>query len=100
MLEREIGTSLQELTSIIDSLNADLSVHGILIQLPLPPHIPVGAILQRISVDKYVDGFHLYNLGSLVVGRTVFSPCTPYGVEKLLESEGIPVEGQNVVVVG
>ena len=69
-------------------------------QLPLPPHIRVASVLERISVEKDVDGFHLYNVGGLVTGNTVFSPCTPYGVQKLLEHEKIPIEGRNVVVVG
>eukprot|EP01042_Synura_sphagnicola_P034927 gene34927-44770_t len=84
----------------IAALNADPSVHGILVQLPLPPHIDMPRVLETISVDKDVDGFHLYNIGGLVTGNTVFSPCTPYGVVKLLESEGIDLKGQNVVVVG
>jgi methylenetetrahydrofolate dehydrogenase (NADP+)/methenyltetrahydrofolate cyclohydrolase len=81
-------------------MNADPAVHGILVQLPLPPHIDMRRVLEAISVDKDVDGFHLYNVGGLVVGNTVFSPCTPYGVVKLLEHEHISVEGQNIVVVG
>jgi methylenetetrahydrofolate dehydrogenase (NADP+)/methenyltetrahydrofolate cyclohydrolase len=85
---------------LISELNARDDVHGILVQLPLPPQFSIGEILRSISVDKDVDGFHLYNVGGLVVGDTVFPPCTPYGVVKLLESEGIPLEGQNVVVVG
>jgi methylenetetrahydrofolate dehydrogenase (NADP+) / methenyltetrahydrofolate cyclohydrolase len=63
----------------IAELNDDPSVHGILVQLPLPQHFDMSRILQTISVDKDVDGFHLYNVGSLVVGETVFPPCTPYG---------------------
>ena len=84
----------------IAALNADPAVHGILVQLPLPPQIDMPRVLETISVDKDVDGFHLYNIGGLVTGSTVFSPCTPYGVVKLLESEGIDLKGQNVVVVG
>lgn len=84
----------------IAALNADPAVHGILVQLPLPPQIDMPRVLETISVDKDVDGFHLYNIGGLVTGNTVFSPCTPYGVVKLLESEGIDLKGQNVVVVG
>ena len=76
------------------------AIHGILVQLPLPAHIRVSSVLERISVEKDVDGFHLYNMGGLVTGNTVFSPCTPYGVQKILEHENIPVEGRNVVVVG
>ncbi len=75
-------------------------MHGILVQLPLPAHIKVSSVLEKISVEKDVDGFHLYNMGGLVTGSTVFSPCTPYGVQKILEHENIRVEGQNVVVVG
>lgn len=84
----------------IEWLNADPLVHGILVQLPLPPHFRMRQVLEAISRDKDVDGFHLYNVGGLVVGETVFPPCTPYGVKLLLESEGIPIDGQNVVVVG
>ncbi|HEY2533495.1 MAG TPA: bifunctional methylenetetrahydrofolate dehydrogenase/methenyltetrahydrofolate cyclohydrolase FolD [Xanthobacteraceae bacterium] len=84
----------------IAELNADPTVHGILVQLPLPPQFSISQILRTISVEKDVDGFHLYNVGGLVVGDTVFPPCTPYGVVKLLEQERIPVEGANVVVVG
>ncbi len=90
----------ESLVGTIESLNADPAVHGILVQLPLPPHIDMRRVLETISVKKDVDGFHLYNVGGLVVGNTIFSPCTPYGVVKLLEYERIKVEGQNVVVVG
>lgn len=84
----------------IEALNADPQVHGILVQLPLPPHFDLTRVLEAISPDKDVDGFHLYNVGGLVIGNTVFPPCTPYGVLKLLESENIAIEGKNVVVVG
>jgi methylenetetrahydrofolate dehydrogenase (NADP+) / methenyltetrahydrofolate cyclohydrolase len=81
-------------------LNDDPAVHGILVQLPLPPSFDMSRVLHSISADKDVDGFHLYNVGGLVVGGTVFPPCTPYGVLKLLEHERITLEGKNVVVVG
>jgi methylenetetrahydrofolate dehydrogenase (NADP+)/methenyltetrahydrofolate cyclohydrolase len=84
----------------IERLNADPAIHGILVQLPLPPSYRLRDILEAISREKDVDGFHLYNVGSLIVGDTVFPPCTPFGVQRMLESENIPVEGQNVVVVG
>jgi methylenetetrahydrofolate dehydrogenase (NADP+)/methenyltetrahydrofolate cyclohydrolase len=84
----------------IKALNEDPDVHGILVQLPLPPSFDLKQILEAISIDKDVDGFHLYNVGGLVLGDTVFPPCTPYGVVKLLEYEGIALEGKNVVVVG
>lgn len=89
-----------DVLSDIKTLNADHKVHGILVQLPLPAHIDVRKILEEISVDKDVDGFHLYNVGGLVVGNTIFPPCTPYGVQLLLETTGIDVMGKNVVVVG
>ncbi len=84
----------------IERLNADDTIHGILVQLPLPPQFALRKVLETISRDKDVDGFHLYNVGSLVVGDTVFPPCTPFGVQRILESENISVQGQNVVVVG
>ena len=84
----------------IRRLNEDPTVHGILVQLPLPSHFDANRVVGAISSDKDVDGFHLYNVGALVQGETVFPPCTPYGVLKMLEYENIPVEGQNVVVVG
>jgi methylenetetrahydrofolate dehydrogenase (NADP+) / methenyltetrahydrofolate cyclohydrolase len=85
---------------LIDQLNRDPSVHGILVQLPLPEHFDNRTVLEAISPCKDVDGFHLYNLGALVAGSMVFPPCTPYGVQRLLAHEGITIEGQNVVVVG
>jgi len=84
----------------IQRLNSDPMVHGILVQLPLPVQMDGRRVLAAISSDKDVDGFHLYNVGALVQGETVFPPCTPFGVQKMLEYENIPVEGQNVVVVG
>jgi methylenetetrahydrofolate dehydrogenase (NADP+)/methenyltetrahydrofolate cyclohydrolase len=89
-----------EVVGKIAELNDDPAVHGILVQLPLPASFDMTRILRTISADKDVDGFHLYNVGGLVVGGTVFPPCTPYGVLKLLEHENISLEGKNVVVVG
>lgn len=99
---RRFPTTVQneELLGAITRLNRDDAIDGILVQLPLPPHIDLPAVLETIAVEKDVDGFHLYNVGGLVTGNTIFSPCTPYGVVKLLESEGVPIAGQNVVVVG
>jgi methylenetetrahydrofolate dehydrogenase (NADP+) / methenyltetrahydrofolate cyclohydrolase len=94
----EIGEG--ELLAHIQRLNNDPTVHGILVQLPLPPSISVRRVLETISQSKDVDGFHLYNVGGLVIGDTVFPPCTPYGVQKILEHEGIELEGKNVTVVG
>jgi methylenetetrahydrofolate dehydrogenase (NADP+)/methenyltetrahydrofolate cyclohydrolase len=89
-----------EVVAKIAELNEDPAVHGILVQLPLPASFDMARILRAISADKDVDGFHLYNVGGLVVGGTVFPPCTPYGVLKLLQHENISLEGKNVVVVG
>lgn len=93
-------TDPQVVIDKIEDLNQNAEVHGILVQLPLPPSFDISRILHAISVDKDVDGFHLYNVGALVVGGIVFPPCTPYGVVKLLEHEHISLEGKNVVVVG
>jgi len=85
----------------IRALNADPAIHGIIVQLPLPARLDARSLLELISPDKDVDGFHLYNVGGLVIGGdNIFPPCTPYGVQYLLEYSGIPIEGQNVVVVG
>jgi methylenetetrahydrofolate dehydrogenase (NADP+)/methenyltetrahydrofolate cyclohydrolase len=100
VIELPATTPLETLLAVIEEQNRDATVHGILVQLPLPRHLPVQPVLERIAVEKDVDGFHLYNVGSLVLGNAVFSPCTPYGVQKLLEAEHIPIAGQNVVVVG
>jgi len=86
--------------SKIGELNRDPKIHGILVQLPLPAHIDNNKVLEAISAEKDADGFHLYNLGALVTGGTVFPPCTPYGVMALLDHYKIPIEGQNAVVVG
>lgn len=84
----------------IARLNADPAIHGILVQLPLPPQFDARRLIEAIAVEKDVDGFNLYNVGALVAADTVFPPCTPYGVVCLLEYSGIPITGQNVVVVG
>jgi methylenetetrahydrofolate dehydrogenase (NADP+)/methenyltetrahydrofolate cyclohydrolase len=94
------GVSEQTVLDKIAELNRDSKIHGILVQLPLPQHIDNHKVLEAISVDKDVDGFHLYNLGALVTGSTEFPPCTPYGVMTLLDYYGIALEGQNAVVVG
>lgn len=84
----------------IADLNGDPRVHGILVQLPLPPQFDMTAVLHAIDSAKDVDGFHLYNVGALITGNAVYPPCTPYGVMKMLEYEAIGLEGKNVVVVG
>jgi methylenetetrahydrofolate dehydrogenase (NADP+) / methenyltetrahydrofolate cyclohydrolase len=100
LVELPATATQDQLLSRIDALNTDPTIHGILVQLPLPPQIDVHSVLERIDFHKDVDGFHLYNVGGLITGNTVFPPCTPYGVQKILEHEEIPVEGRNVVVVG
>lgn len=90
----------QTLLERIAVLAGDAKIHGILVQLPLPPHIDNTKVLEAIPIEKDVDGFHLYNLGGLVVGQSVFPPCTPYGVMCLLDHLRIPIEGQSAVVVG
>jgi len=94
------NVSEAELLKVIQELNENPRVHGILVQLPIPKTISTLKVLETISVDKDVDGFHLYNVGGLVIGNTVFPPCTPFGVQKILEYEGIDLEGKNVTVVG
>lgn len=93
-------TQEETLLALIGGLNHDSTVHGILVQLPLPRHINMRRVIEAIAVEKDVDGFHLYNVGGLVVGSTVFPPCTPYGVQLLLETIGLEVAGQHAVVVG
>ncbi len=84
----------------IAALNAAPHIHGILVQLPLPPRFEVRTMLEAIAIHKDVDGFNLYNVGALVASDTVFPPCTPFGVLCMLEYSNIPIAGQNVVVVG
>ncbi len=90
----------EEVVGLVGQLARDNAVHGILVQLPLPRSYNLERVLSTIPVEKDVDGFHLYNVGGLVVGGTVFPPCTPYGVMRLLDHEGIRVDGRNAVVVG
>ena len=92
--------SQDEVVERIQELNRNPKIHGILVQLPLPRHFESSKIIASIAVEKDADGFHLYNVGALVTGNTVFPPCTPYGVMKMLEKYGIPVEGKHAVVVG
>jgi methylenetetrahydrofolate dehydrogenase (NADP+)/methenyltetrahydrofolate cyclohydrolase len=93
-------TGEAELLALIGRLNADARIHGILVQLPLPQHIDDARILEAISPDKDVDGFHPFNMGRLITGRPIFRPCTPYGIMVLLQESGIDVKGKEVVVVG
>lgn len=93
-------TEPDDLEDILDGLNADPEVHGILLQLPLPDHLDEDHFLRRIDPAKDVDGLHPFNQGLLMQGRPRFVPCTPYGVQELLVRSGIEIEGARVVVVG
>jgi methylenetetrahydrofolate dehydrogenase (NADP+)/methenyltetrahydrofolate cyclohydrolase len=93
-------TSQEELRALIDRLNADSRIHGILLQLPLPKHLDEKELLVRIDPDKDVDGFHPMNVGKMVVGEEAFLPCTPHGIIQILMRNGVRTEGAHVVVVG
>ncbi|HEY5974287.1 MAG TPA: bifunctional methylenetetrahydrofolate dehydrogenase/methenyltetrahydrofolate cyclohydrolase FolD [Geobacteraceae bacterium] len=93
-------TSEADLLALIDQLNHNPKIHGILVQLPLPKHINTEKVLEAISPAKDVDGFHPYNVGRLVVGKPTFQPCTPYGVMVMLKEFGVDLTGKEVVVVG
>jgi methylenetetrahydrofolate dehydrogenase (NADP+)/methenyltetrahydrofolate cyclohydrolase len=93
-------TTESDLIELIDSLNENTAIDGILVQLPLPPHIASRAIIERILPTKDVDGFHPYNLGRLAQGEPTLRPCTPYGMMKLLEHHDINPQGLHAVVIG
>lgn len=93
-------TTEDELLAIIDKLNLDENVHGILCQLPLPKHIDEEKVIKRISPKKDVDGFHPENVGSLVVGQKGFVSCTPAGIIQLLKRSNVDIAGKNCVVIG
>lgn len=93
-------TPEQKVLEELKLLNNDSEINGILVQLPLPKHIDEDKILETISPEKDVDGFHKINVGAMVIGRARFYPCTPHGVMKLLEYYGIAIEGRHAVVVG
>lgn len=94
------GTTEEELLSLVNKLNEDEKIHGILVQLPLPDHINETKILRTVSPLKDVDGFHPYNVGLLVEGNPRFVSCTPNGIIKLLDYYNIDIKGKEVVVVG
>ncbi|GAB3349559.1 MULTISPECIES: bifunctional methylenetetrahydrofolate dehydrogenase/methenyltetrahydrofolate cyclohydrolase FolD [Chromohalobacter] len=93
-------TTQTELEALVDSLNADADIDGILVQLPLPEHLDERPILERIRPDKDVDGFHPYNLGRLAQRLPVLRPCTPKGIMTLLQESGIQARGLDAVIVG
>ena len=93
-------TNEEDLLKLVDQLNKDDKVHGILVQLPLPKHIDENKVLYAIDPDKDVDGFHPVNVGRLVIGEDRFPPCTPAGIQELIIRSDTPTEGAEVVVVG
>jgi methylenetetrahydrofolate dehydrogenase (NADP+)/methenyltetrahydrofolate cyclohydrolase len=94
-------TTQDELLRLIEQVNADPAIHGLLVQLPLPKHINTDLVLRRVSPDKDVDGFHPVNVGKLVLGDpTGFRPATPYGVQQMLVRSGIETKGANAVILG
>ena len=90
----------EELLSKIAELNEDDSIHGILVQLPLPKHIREMAVIEAISPEKDVDGFHPVNIGRMMIGQEAFLSCTPFGILVMLKESGVALEGKHVVVVG
>jgi methylenetetrahydrofolate dehydrogenase (NADP+)/methenyltetrahydrofolate cyclohydrolase len=100
-IKRDATITEAELLAIVDELNADPTIHGILVQLPLPKHIDTEKVLLRVNPAKDVDGFHPVNVGKLVIGDpTAFRPCTPYGVQQMLIRSGIETKGAHAVVIG
>ncbi|UCD54115.1 MAG: bifunctional 5,10-methylene-tetrahydrofolate dehydrogenase/5,10-methylene-tetrahydrofolate cyclohydrolase [Dehalococcoidia bacterium] len=93
-------TSEEKLLAVIDKLNKDSKIHGILVQLPLPKHINATKVLYAINPKKDVDGFHPVNVGKLMIGEPDYIPCTPHGIWQLLIRSGVQIEGAEVVVVG
>jgi methylenetetrahydrofolate dehydrogenase (NADP+)/methenyltetrahydrofolate cyclohydrolase len=93
-------TSEKDLLALVDKLNKDPKIHGILVQLPLPKHIDTTRVLYAIDPEKDVDGFHPVNVGKLMIGEPNYIPCTPHGIWQLLIRSGVQIEGAEVVVVG
>lgn len=100
VIELPADTTEQDLVTLVQTLNGDDTVHGILVQLPLPKQIREEVIIETISPEKDVDGFHPTTIGKMLTGQDTFFPCTPFGVVKMVQSQNIPIEGKHVVVVG
>lgn len=94
------SVSETQLLDEIKKLNDDQRVHGILVQLPLPNHIDEGIVIETIDPNKDVDGFHPLNVGKMILGKTTFLPCTPYGIIMMLKSKNIQITGKHAVIVG
>ncbi|HEW79600.1 MAG TPA: bifunctional 5,10-methylene-tetrahydrofolate dehydrogenase/5,10-methylene-tetrahydrofolate cyclohydrolase, partial [Phycisphaerales bacterium] len=93
-------TTQERLIGLIDKMNTDPKINGILVQLPLPKHLNESEVLLAISPDKDVDGFHPMNIGKMVAGQKAFLPCTPHGIIQLLLRSGVTIKGSDVVIVG
>ncbi len=93
-------TTQKELLALVESMNSNPKIHGILVQIPLPKHLDENEVLMAINPDKDVDGFHPMNIGKMVLGQKAFLPCTPHGVLQLLVRSGVRLKGAHVVVVG
>ena len=104
MLSREIRlpaeTAEAELVALVKELNADPSIHGILVQLPVPKHIREKAVIDAIAPEKDVDGFTPVNVGKMMIGDECFLPCTPHGIIKLIEFSGMDIRGKHALVIG
>jgi len=94
------STTQEELLELIDELNSNKEINGILLQSPIPKNLDINEAFRRISPDKDVDGFNPVNVGKLVLGQNTFISCTPFGIIKLLEEYNIPLEGKNAVIIG
>lgn len=100
LLEYPDTITEEHLLSEINRLNQDDSIHGILVQLPLPQSINELSVIEKISPNKDVDGFHPINIGRMMIGQESFLPCTPFGIVEMVKSKELPIEGKHVVVVG
>lgn len=100
VIRLDATTTQAELLELISQLNQDNSVHGILVQLPLPAPLDEHAVIEAIAAHKDVDGFHISNAGLLLTGQPLFVPCTPYGVMKMLEDQNVQIRGAEAVIVG
>jgi len=100
LIELPATVSEEELLGHVEKLNEDATIHGILVQLPLPDHIDENLVIRAIAPEKDVDGFHPENVGKMIIGQQSFISCTPYGIIKLLERTGVDIRGKHAVIVG
>ncbi|EAF6591176.1 bifunctional methylenetetrahydrofolate dehydrogenase/methenyltetrahydrofolate cyclohydrolase FolD [Listeria monocytogenes] len=100
LIELPENVTEEKLLSVVEELNEDKTIHGILVQLPLSEHISEEKVIDTISFDKDVDGFHPVNVGNLFIGKDSFVPCTPAGIIELIKSTGTQIEGKRAVVIG